>query len=102
MLVTSTIAKGSITAIDFREAVAALGVLAVISHLNSPGVPGWPAVKQPAERAPVSTAFQVFYDSLIYFDGQPVAMVVADTREQAVCGVTRAGDVPERRSSNLF
>ncbi|SDD51615.1 xanthine dehydrogenase YagR molybdenum-binding subunit [Dyadobacter soli] len=84
VLVTSTIAKGSITAIESQEAEAAPGVLAVISHLNAIEVPGWPARKQPAERAPVGTAFRVFYDPLIYFDGQPVAMVVAGTREQAV------------------
>jgi len=84
VLVTSTIAKGSITAIESREAEAVPGVLAVISHLNAMAVPGWPAPKQPAERAPVGTAFRVFYDPLVYFDGQPVAMVVAGTREQAV------------------
>nr|WP_295929454.1 xanthine dehydrogenase family protein molybdopterin-binding subunit [uncultured Dyadobacter sp.] len=84
VLVTSTVAKGSITAIDSTGAEAAPGVLAVISHLNSPGVPGWPAAKIPAERAAVGTAFRVFYDPLVYFDGQPVAMVVADTHERAV------------------
>lgn len=84
VLVTSTIAKGSITAIESREAEAVPGVLAVISHLNAITVPGWPERKQPAERVPVGTALRVFYDPLIYFDGQPVAMVVAGTREQAV------------------
>ncbi|SEJ04186.1 xanthine dehydrogenase YagR molybdenum-binding subunit [Dyadobacter sp. SG02] len=84
VLVTSTIAKGSITTIESREAEAVPGVLAVISHLNAITVPGWPPKKQPAERMPVGTAFRVFYDPLIYFDGQPVAMVVAGTREQAV------------------
>ena len=84
VLVTSTIAKGSITAIEAHEAEAAPGVLAVISHLNVMTVPGWPAKKQPAERAQVGTALRVFYDPLIYFDGQPVAMVVAGTHEQAV------------------
>lgn len=84
VLVTSTIARGSIAAIESQEAEAAPGVLAVISHLNAAAVPGWPARKQPAERAPVGTAFRVFYDPFIYFDGQPVAMVVAGTREQAV------------------
>ena len=84
VLVTSTVAKGSITAIESRDAEAVPGVLAVISHLNAIAVPGWPERKQPAERAPVGTAFRVFYDPLIYFDGQPVAMVVAGTREQAV------------------
>jgi xanthine dehydrogenase YagR molybdenum-binding subunit len=84
VLVTSTIAKGSITAIESRDAEAVPGVLAVISHLNVIAVPGWPERKQPLERAPVGTAFRVFYDPLVYFDGQPVAMVVAGTREQAV------------------
>lgn len=84
VLVTSTIAKGSITAIESHEAEAVPGVIAVISHVNAIAVPGWPERKQPAERVPVGTAFRVFYDPLIYFDGQPVAMVVAGTREQAV------------------
>ncbi|ACT92678.1 xanthine dehydrogenase family protein molybdopterin-binding subunit [Dyadobacter fermentans] len=84
VLVTSTIAKGSIKDIESREAAAAPGVLAVISHVDAVEVPGWPARKQPAERAPTGTALRVFYDPLIYFDGQPVAMVVAGTREQAV------------------
>lgn len=83
VLVTSTIAKGSITAIDSREAEAVPGVLAVISHMNAMTIPGWPAKKQPAERVPPGTAFRVFYDPLIYFDGQPVAMVIATTHEQA-------------------
>lgn len=84
VLVTSTIAKGSITAIESGEAEAVPGVLAVISHLNANPVPGWPPRKQPAERAAMGTAFRVFYDPFIYFDGQPVAMVVASTHEQAV------------------
>ena len=84
VLVTSTIARGSITAIDSHEAEAVPGVLAVISHMNAMTIPGWPPKKQPAERVPPGTAFRVFYDPLIYFDGQPVAMVVAATHEQAV------------------
>ncbi|MGG7664637.1 xanthine dehydrogenase family protein molybdopterin-binding subunit [Dyadobacter sp. BHUBP1] len=84
VLVTSTIAKGSITAIDSREAEAVPGVLMVLSHLNAMTIPGWPPKKQSPERVPPGTAFRVFYDSLIYFDGQPVAMVVAGTREQAM------------------
>jgi xanthine dehydrogenase YagR molybdenum-binding subunit len=83
VLVTSTIAKGIIVDIDKTKAQNAPGVLAVISHLNSPGVPSYGVPKQPAERAPVGTNFRVFYDHFIYFSGQPVAMVIADTWEQA-------------------
>jgi xanthine dehydrogenase YagR molybdenum-binding subunit len=83
VLVTSTIAKGKIVGIDTKQAEAAPGVLAVISHLNSPGIPGYATAKKPAERAPVGTSFRLFYDELIYFDGQPVVMVVAGSFEQA-------------------
>ena len=83
VLITSTIAKGSISHIHSKAAEEAPGVLAVISHLNSPGVPGYGPVKQPAERAPAGTAFRVFYDELIYFSGQPIVMVIAGTPEQA-------------------
>jgi xanthine dehydrogenase YagR molybdenum-binding subunit len=83
VLVTSTIARGKIVGIDTKQAEAAPGILAVISHLNSPGIPGYATAKKPAERAPVGTSFRLFYDELIYFDGQPVAMVVAGSFEQA-------------------
>ncbi|GAB3900972.1 xanthine dehydrogenase family protein molybdopterin-binding subunit [Larkinella knui] len=83
VLITSTIAKGRIRTIDAKAAETAPGVLAVLSHMNSPGVPAYGSVKLPAERAPVGTAFRVFYDEFIYFSGQPVAMVVANTPEQA-------------------
>jgi xanthine dehydrogenase YagR molybdenum-binding subunit len=83
VLVTSTIAKGTIVGIDKTKAQNAPGVLAVISHLNSPGVPGYGVPKQPAERASVGTNFRVFYDHFVYFSGQPVAMVVAGTWEEA-------------------
>lgn len=83
VLVTSSIARGRITSIRSGEAAAAPGVLAVISHLNAPPVPGWPSRREPAERAASGTALRVFYDELVYFDGQPVVMVVAETREQA-------------------
>lgn len=83
VLITSTIARGQITRIDSSSAESAPGVLAVISHINSPGVPGYGVPKQPAERAPIGTAHRVFFDNLIYFNGQPIAMVIAETWEQA-------------------
>lgn len=83
VLVTSTIAKGKILKIDSSAAETSPGVLKVISHLNSPGIPGYGAVKSPPERAPIGTDFRVFFDELIYFDGQPVVLVVANSFEQA-------------------
>ncbi|WP_031527496.1 xanthine dehydrogenase family protein molybdopterin-binding subunit [Dyadobacter crusticola] len=83
VLVTSTIAKGEITGIETRQAENAPGVLAVLTHLNAPEIPGNPKAVQPAGRAAVGTAFRLFHDAYIYFDGQPVALVVAETPEKA-------------------
>ncbi|MDB5261680.1 MAG: Xanthine dehydrogenase, partial [Adhaeribacter sp.] len=83
-LVTSTIAKGHITALDSKQAERAPGVLAVISHVNSPGVPAYGTVPPIPQRATIGTPLRVFHDNLIYFSGQPIAVVVADTLERAI------------------
>ena len=41
VVVSSTIAKGEITGIDSRAAERSPGVVAVISHLNAPAIPGY-------------------------------------------------------------
>ena len=83
VLVVSTIAKGSITAIDTKPAEKAPGVIAVITHLNSPTVPGYEAGGNPVKGPTGGKGFQVFNGPGIYFDGQPIALVVADTFERA-------------------
>ncbi|CAN5897593.1 molybdopterin-dependent oxidoreductase [soil metagenome] len=83
VLVCSTIARGRITALDTRPAEGAPGVLGVITHLNSPGVPGYGSPAKPAERASLGQPLRVFFDEHVYFSGQPVGLVVADTLERA-------------------
>lgn len=84
VLVGSTIAKGKIKALDTRAAERAPGVLAVISHLNSPKVPGFqPVDKKANPEAQEWEGLKVFFDNIVYFDGQPIAVVVADTFERA-------------------
>ncbi|MEJ7822270.1 MAG: xanthine dehydrogenase family protein molybdopterin-binding subunit, partial [Chitinophagaceae bacterium] len=83
VLVVSTIAKGSITAIVTKPAEKAPGVIAVITHLNSPTVPGYEAGGNPVKGPTGGKGFQVFNGPAIYFDGQPIALVVADTFERA-------------------
>ncbi|WP_347160051.1 xanthine dehydrogenase family protein molybdopterin-binding subunit [Pontibacter chitinilyticus] len=83
VLLGSTIAKGRIKSIDARQAERAPGVLAVISHVNSPKVPGYNHRDHPTEPAKIGQPLRVFYDETIYFSGQPFAMVVADTLERA-------------------
>jgi xanthine dehydrogenase YagR molybdenum-binding subunit len=76
-LVMSTIPSGRITAIDAEAALAAPGVLAVVTHQNAPRIvdlPGGPAA---------SETYPVLQDDLVLHEGQPVAVVVAETQEQA-------------------
>jgi xanthine dehydrogenase YagR molybdenum-binding subunit len=85
VLVPSTIAKGNIGSLDTRKAEWAPGVLAVISHLNAPPVPGY----QKAAAAPNAIpTYRIFNTDKIYFYGQPIALVVADTLERAVYAAT--------------
>jgi len=78
VLVSSAIAKGRITAIDSKAAEKSPGVLAVISHLNVPKIPGYQ--DKPNEYDP---NIRTFNDDKVYFNGQPVALVIANTFERA-------------------
>ena len=84
VLVGSTIAKGSITAMDTKAAEGAPGVIAVITHLNSPVVPGYSTRGNPVKGPVGGRGLEVFNGSAIYFNGQPIALVIADTLERAV------------------
>ena len=81
VLVTSSIATGKIVHLDTAQAAQALGVLAIVSHLNSPKVPGYEN-PQPDKRVE-GQQLRVFFDDRIYFSNQPVALAIADTLEHA-------------------
>lgn len=83
VLAGSTIAKGTITSIDTRAAEKAPGVIAVITHLNAPKVPGYDQGNNPA-KPNNNEGLKVFNDNIIRFNGQPIAMVIADRFERAV------------------
>ena len=78
VLVPATIASGTITAMDTKAAERAPGVLAVITPFNAPKVPGY---QQDAPR-PIK-GLKLFYDNKVYFNAQPIALVVAETFERA-------------------
>jgi xanthine dehydrogenase YagR molybdenum-binding subunit len=85
-IVLGTVAKGTIRAIDTREAERAPGVIRVFTHLNAPKL----GPKTPTEDAPPRGArderdksFRALQSDRIYFNAQPVALVVAETYEQA-------------------
>jgi len=84
VLVTSSIAKGRIKSLDTKAASNAPGVIAVISYLNAIRPPGYAADNEhPTEPPTGGQPHRVFYDNKVYFNGQPIAMVVADTFERA-------------------
>ncbi|SDK19948.1 xanthine dehydrogenase YagR molybdenum-binding subunit [Catalinimonas alkaloidigena] len=80
VMVTSTIARGRIRSLDTKAAERAPGVLAVITHLNSPKVPGYATTESSRVEG---HEFRVFYDDQIYHNLQPVALAIADTLERA-------------------
>ncbi len=83
VLACSTIANGSIISMDTKKAEQAPGVLAVISHENLPTPPGY-MPKGGEEKSPApSKDYKVFADNIIRFNGQPIAIVIADTFERA-------------------
>lgn len=81
-LAFSTIAKGRITAIDTAEAEAAPGVVLVMTHLNAPRMKPIPVFLS-ASKAAGGSDLPVLQDDRIHWNGQPVALVLAETQEQA-------------------
>ena len=88
VLVESTIAKGHIKNIDTKKAERAPGVLAVIYHGNAPKIPGYETGGNPAKPPTGGEPFRVFQNARIYFAGQPIAIVIADTYERAIYAAT--------------
>ncbi|MBM7112311.1 xanthine dehydrogenase family protein molybdopterin-binding subunit [Archangium primigenium] len=79
VIVTSTIARGTITGVDARAAEQAPGVLAVLSPEKPPRLAKDPAKKQ----KPQDRFVHVLQTRQVDSQHQPVALVIADTLERA-------------------
>jgi xanthine dehydrogenase YagR molybdenum-binding subunit len=78
----STIARGRITRIDTVDAEAAPGVVLVMTYQNAPRLkPLPPFMTQP--KAAGGDDVPIMQDDQIHWNGQPVALVLAETQEQA-------------------
>ncbi|MEI9944933.1 MAG: xanthine dehydrogenase family protein molybdopterin-binding subunit [Chitinophagaceae bacterium] len=84
VFVCSTIARGSIRTMQLYEAKNAPGVLDIIYYLNCPPVPGYKPDYKAKNPGAVLNGLNVFYNNMVKSNGQPIAMVVADTYERAV------------------
>jgi xanthine dehydrogenase YagR molybdenum-binding subunit len=80
-VVRSTVARGRIARIDAAAAQAAPGVIAVLTHSNAPRLPYRPHKGNPDPV--VGERLHVLQDAVINHQGQPVALVIAQTLEQA-------------------
>jgi len=81
-VITSTIARGQLKRIDVSEALKVKGVLDVLTHLNRPEMSA-DDQSYKDDVAPDGSPFRPLYDDRILFDGQPIALVVAETLEVA-------------------
>jgi xanthine dehydrogenase YagR molybdenum-binding subunit len=81
-LVYSTIPKGRIASLDTSEAEAAPGVVLVMTHLNSPRMKPSPLFMS-KEKAAGGDDLPIMQDDRVHWNGQPIAVVLAETQEQA-------------------
>ncbi|MEI6586363.1 MAG: xanthine dehydrogenase family protein molybdopterin-binding subunit [Sediminibacterium sp.] len=88
LFVCSSIAKGTITNLDSSKALQAPGVLDVIYYKNCPNIPGYNALTPDNKRNNFEwKGLKVLNDNIVRFFGQPIALVVADSFENALAAV---------------
>jgi xanthine dehydrogenase YagR molybdenum-binding subunit len=78
----STVARGRVSEIDTSAAEAAPGVVLVMTHENAPRMKPAPAFMSCAKAA-AGDDLPIMQDDEIHWNGQPVAVVLAETQEQA-------------------
>jgi xanthine dehydrogenase YagR molybdenum-binding subunit len=84
VIVGARVASGRITGFDTTEALEAAGVVKILTHENLPKIATQPPLipSLAGMPAPGQTFFPM-QDGTICYEGQPVAVVVADTLERA-------------------
>ncbi len=82
-LAYSTIAKGTIKSIDVSKAEEAPGVLSVITHRNAPKMKNPPLFSPSGGSDAAGSKANIVNTDEIFWNGQPVAVIVADTLERA-------------------
>jgi xanthine dehydrogenase YagR molybdenum-binding subunit len=92
-VVRSTIASGHVASIDSATAQAAPGVIAAVTPRNAPRL-AYRRYKGAPDPA-TGERLHVLQDDEVHHQGQPIALVIGETLEQAVHGCrTGAGYLP--------
>jgi xanthine dehydrogenase YagR molybdenum-binding subunit len=81
-IVSSSIVKGRITAIDAAAALATAGVIAVMTHENAPRMRPPPVIMSDPGGASFDKS-PVMQDDRVRWNGQAVAVVIAETQDVA-------------------
>jgi xanthine dehydrogenase YagR molybdenum-binding subunit len=97
VIVTSTIGRGAITRVDTKAAEEAPGVVLVMSNENAPAQAPF---RQEGEDRHARPKPQLA-EARVHFHGEPVALVVADTFEQATAAA-RLVKVSYQAEAGLF
>jgi xanthine dehydrogenase YagR molybdenum-binding subunit len=95
VLVGSPVARGRLTDLDPRPALALPGVVRVITGADMPPL-------GPAMVPPVAQSYTPMTDAAIHYEGQPVAMVLAETLEAAEAGAAAVILRVERAEPTVF
>ena len=81
-LAYSAIARGRIASLDTEAAEGAPGVALVMTYRNAPRMAP-PPLMMTKPKAAGSAALPIMQDEEIHWNGQPIALVLAETQEQA-------------------
>ncbi|MVM33395.1 molybdopterin-dependent oxidoreductase [Spirosoma sp. HMF4905] len=81
-IVNSTITKGKIRQIHTDDARRVEGIVSIFTHENRPKL-AWFDLSYKDQDAPPGSPFRPLRDAQIQFNGQPIALVVAETFELA-------------------
>ncbi|MEN3377703.1 MAG: xanthine dehydrogenase YagR molybdenum-binding subunit, partial [Hyphomicrobiales bacterium] len=82
-VVVSSIPKGRIKRIDTRQALRLEGVLDVLTHENRPRMAGTDRAYKDDVAPEKGSPFRPLYDDRIMFNGQPIALVLAEDWDTA-------------------
>ncbi|OON62835.1 aldehyde oxidase [Massilia sp. KIM] len=101
--VNSTIARGRIRRINLVDALTSHGVIAILTHENRPKMRETDLAYKDMT-APGGSPFRPLFSERIFYSGQPVALVVADTFEAArhAAGLVRVEYESEEHDTNLL
>ena len=79
---SAAVARGTITTLDVARAEAAAGVVLVMTHLNAPKLKTMPSFMT-AQKACAGDDLPIMQDDQVHWNGMPIAIVLAETQEQA-------------------